>query len=38
MAELNDTYVVHGAPATCNMGMSFSFIALNITYGVLSRS
>ena len=38
MAELNDTYVVHGAPATCTMGMRFSFIALNLTYGVFLRS
>lgn len=37
MAELNDTYVVHGAAATCTMGMRFSYIALHKTYGVFLR-
>lgn len=37
MAELNETYVVHGAPATCTMGMRFSFIALHVTHGVFLR-
>lgn len=37
MAELNDTYVVHGATATCTMGMRPSIIALHNTYGVFLR-
>lgn len=37
MAELTDTYVVHGAPATCTMGMRPSYIALHRTYGVFLR-
>lgn len=37
MAELTDTYVVHGAFATCTMGMRFSCIALEQTHGVFLR-
>ena len=38
MAELNDTYVVHGARRLVPWGCVFSFIALNLTYGVFLRS
>lgn len=37
MAELNDTYVVHGGIATCSMGMRASYIALHATYGVFLK-
>lgn len=37
MAELNETYVVHGAQVTCTMGMRPSAIILEETYGVYLR-
>jgi hypothetical protein len=37
MAELNDTFVVHGACSTCTMGMRSSNVVLPETHGVFLR-
>ena len=37
MADLNDTYVVHGACSRCSMGMRDSQIVLGNTHGVFLR-
>ncbi|WP_124065279.1 DUF4280 domain-containing protein [Clostridium sp. E02] len=38
MAELTDTYVVHGASATCSMGMRGSCTVLHKTHGVFLKN
>lgn len=37
MAELTDTYVVHGACSTCSMGMRASKVVLHKTHGVFLK-